>query len=148
MKKVISVYGNFANEKDFEREVAKMYKQENQQQLEENRNNITAKKVYFYKFNIIENESCNVAITTDINHAERMDKSYKLASIDEVNSCIEDLCINGEYVKVIEVEEGIYGYMEQEFITNLGDEELFCNYVWMHPSSQFEIDDLVRCFGR
>ena len=153
---VISIYGNFDSEEEFEREVAKIYEEDSKRIKKENeeyrRKNLTAKKVYYYEYNhhIGEdgNDCCYVAVTVKESRAKEMDEHYKLATIDQVMSCIEDLGLEGGYVKNIEVVEGIYGWMEQEFITNLGDEEYFCNYIWMHPSTEFEINSLIKCFGR
>lgn len=92
------------------------------------------KKVYFCRFDYHVDEEwgdcCNVAVTTDIDKAKKMDEHYRLANISEVNECMEDLCIDGEYIKIIGAEDGIYGYVEYSWI-DIEDryDEMFCGYV-------------------
>ena len=62
------------------------------------------KKVYCYRYNHHidqdENDCCYVVVTTDADYAEKMDKGFRLATIDEVNSCIEDLETEDGYIKI------------------------------------------------
>lgn len=91
------------------------------------------KDVYFYQFDFTYDDElgdcCTVAVTVDKTYAELRDKGYRLAMIDEANECIEDLSVNGEYIKVIRTVDGIFGWVEYSWIDEFGDDETFCGYV-------------------
>lgn len=158
-KEVISVYGNFANEEEYGREVEKIHEEWNEtwsnelaeQKYEDNRKSITAQKVYYceYDYRIEDGQRfCSSEITTDKNRAKELDKHYRLASIDEVNMWIDDLECEDGFIKIIETSDGIFGWYEQEYISGLGDEEFYCGYIFLQPNSEWEIEDLRRCIEK
>ena len=91
------------------------------------------KKVYFCQFDFTHDEEwgdcCTVAVTVDKAYARGMDSEFRLATIDKVNECIEDLCVNGEYIKIIKTKCGVYGWVEYSWIDEFGWDEMFCGYV-------------------
>lgn len=84
-------------------------------------------------------------VTFDENEAKLLDKNYRLASINEVE---EFIGLGLEPAKVIEVNEGIYGWMELEYEDSLGDIEYFCGYVRIGESVENKLKDLHRLIER
>lgn len=105
---------------------------------------IKPQKIFYYEYDhyVDENgkEYCRVELTTDEQEAKEIDENYRLATIEEVN---EFIGLGFEPIPVIEVQEGIYGWYEQEYINSFGNEEMFVGYVWLQPNSEWEIKDLV-----
>ena len=113
----------------------------------------SVKKVYFYRYNhhIDEdgNDCCYVAVTTDIKEAEELDKQgCRLATISEVNSCIEDLESEYGYIKIIETSDGIFGWMEYGWIDDVDNDDYFCEYVKMRYSMEDEVRGMKEFVGR
>ncbi|MGJ0846647.1 hypothetical protein ACR77J_08160 [Tissierella praeacuta] len=85
-------------------------------------------------------------ISTDEELAKKVDKNYRLATIDEVN---EFVSLGDTPIKLIEVEEGIYYWVEMiEFLTVLGDLEVLQGYIWVKNNSDWEIKDLSNMIAR
>ena len=110
------------------------------------------KKVYFCQFDYHVDEEwgdcCAVAVTTDISEAEKMDEHYKLATISEVNSCIEDLELEDGYIKIIETADGIYGWMEYGWLNEYGEDDYFCEYVKLRCNMEDEINGMKEFMGK
>lgn len=111
---------------------------------------LKVQRVYHYviKSWVDENNEkwCESDITTDESIAKSIDKDYKLASIDQINELIG---LGYEPIKVIEVVEGVFGWVEMiSYITVLGDEEVFQGYIYFQPNSEQEIRDLSDMISR
>ncbi|MGJ0846642.1 hypothetical protein ACR77J_08135 [Tissierella praeacuta] len=110
---------------------------------------LKVQKVYYCEYNHQVDEDgreyCETHITTNLNEARKLDKRCRLAKINEV---IELTSLGYDILEVIEVEEGIFGYMEKKYIDSFGDTEYFSEYVWMKPNSNEEIRDIKRIIDK
>ena len=110
------------------------------------------KRVYICRHDYHINEDgekcCVCEVVVDEEVAERLDSSYQLATIAEVNMCIEDLECEGGLVKVIETVDGIYGWYEIEFVDGLGDEEYFSDYMKIGMGRDEKVRDLAGMISR
>lgn len=81
-----------------------------------------------------------VLVTFDEDEA-RKDKNYRLATIDEVK---EFIGLGLTPYKVIQVKEGIFGWVEFEYKDELGDQEFYCGYVRIGDNVENKLKDLHR----
>ena len=108
-----------------------------------------AQKVYYCEYgHYIEKDGkkyCECEITTDEEEAMELDKGYRLASITEVN---EFIGLGYEPIKIVETSDGVFGWVELEYETTLGDIECFMGYIFLQMNSDWEIMNFADCLER
>lgn len=88
---------------------------------------------------------CDWDIIVDENEARELDEYYRLATIGEVNEWIS---LVDDVIPIVEVVEGVYRYVEIHYISSFNEEECHVGYVWMQPSSEWEMRNFRDCIDR
>ena len=68
---------------------------------------------------------CDWGITVDENEARELDANYRLANISEVNEWIS---LVDDVIPIVEVQNGVYGYVKIEYINSFDEEECHVGY--------------------